>query len=99
VRDGLVKRAEHAEDRRQTVLTLTGKGQTLWRKLSPLYEALVGEIFGAVPNKQRSGFINNLDLLYAALKNEDEEIPAPSLREHLARLASDSKTRKPPLAS
>ena len=35
VRENLVKREEHPQDRRQVVLVLTAKGRALWRKIAP----------------------------------------------------------------
>src|ERR1700677_3678767 len=48
VRDGLVKREEHASDRRQVVLALTAKGRALWRRVTPRYDARVAKAFGAL---------------------------------------------------
>jgi DNA-binding MarR family transcriptional regulator len=68
VRDGLVKREEHPKDRRQVVLVLKAKGQALWRKISPTYEAGVNRIFGALPVGSRQGFMNDLKAIHAALR-------------------------------
>jgi DNA-binding MarR family transcriptional regulator len=68
VRDGLVKRGEHAQDRRQVVLVLTPKGRALWRKISPSYEAGVKEIFGKLPASRRRRFLDDLQVLHDALK-------------------------------
>ena len=46
VRDDLIKREEHPKDRRHTILVLTPKGRSLWRKISPRYEASVKKVFG-----------------------------------------------------
>jgi DNA-binding MarR family transcriptional regulator len=68
VRDGLVKREEHAKDRRQVVLVLTTKGRALWRKISLIYEAGVKEVFGALPATRRQGFVNDLKVLHDSLR-------------------------------
>ncbi len=67
VRDDLVKREEHASDRRQVVLLLTTKGRTLWRKTSPRYEAVVKQLFGALPPARRQRFMDDLKALYSTL--------------------------------
>ena len=71
VRDGLIKREEHPKDRRQVVLTLTPKGCALWRKLSPRYEAVVKEIFGALPASRRQRFLDDMKALQDAFLAED----------------------------
>ncbi len=77
VRDGLVKREEHPKDRRQVVLALTSKGRTLWRKISPTYEAGVKEIFGKLPADRRKNFLDHLKMLHDALtRNTVESNPA-----------------------
>ena len=67
VRENLVKREEHAQDRRQVVLVLTAKGRALWRKIAPVYEEGVKEIFGALPVNRRKSFLADLQILQAAL--------------------------------
>ena len=67
VRDGLLKREEHAKDRRQVVLVLTAKGRTLWRKISKRYENGVNQIFGVVPVKRRHHFLDDLTVIQEAL--------------------------------
>ena len=71
VRDGLIKREEHPKDRRQVVLTLTPKGRALWRKISPRYEAVVKEIFGALPASRRQRFLDDMKALQDAFLAED----------------------------
>ena len=94
VRDGLIKREEHPKDRRQVVLILTTKGRALWRKISPLYEKEVQEVFGSLPGKRRDPFLDDLEILYDALKRSSEagsgETSSPALRETLDQLASIS---------
>jgi len=72
VRDGLVKREEHPKDRRQVVLILTAKGRALWRKVSTRYEKNVREVFGSLPLKRRDSFLDDLEILYGALKRTTE---------------------------
>jgi MarR family 2-MHQ and catechol resistance regulon transcriptional repressor len=88
VKAGLITRGEHAVDRRQVVLTLTRKGQSLWKKISARYEAQVEEVFGSLPEAKRARFLDDLETLYAALKTQAEGAKAPTLRESLAQLAS-----------
>ena len=66
VRDDLIKREEHARDRRQVVLALTSKGRGLWRKISPRYEAGVETVFGALPVARRRLFLDDLKVLHDA---------------------------------
>jgi DNA-binding MarR family transcriptional regulator len=68
VRDGLVERAAHSRDRRQTVLILTPKGRSLWRKISPVYEAGVNEIFGSLSPARSRSFLEGLKVLRDALR-------------------------------
>jgi len=71
VRDGLVKREEHPKDRRQVVLVFTAKGRTLWRKISPRYEASVQKVFGALPVSRRQQFLDDLKALHDALLSDE----------------------------
>ena len=90
VRASLVKRAEHPKDRRQTVLILTAKGRALWRKVSPRYEAGVNEVFGALTKESRAAFVENLETLYGALRQDElagAAAPAASLKEMLVHLS------------
>jgi DNA-binding MarR family transcriptional regulator len=72
VRDGLVKREEHPKDRRQVVLISTPKGRTLWRKISPSYEASVKKLFGILPASRRLPFLNDLKMLNDAFIADEE---------------------------
>ena len=71
VRDGLVKREEHPQDRRQVVLLLTPKGRFLWRKISPTYEANVEKVFGTLPVSRRIAFLHDLKSLNDAFLSEE----------------------------
>jgi len=73
VRDGLVKREEHPKDRRQVVLVLTPQGRALWRKISPIYEAGVDKVFGALPASRRQAFLDDLQVLHDSLIKEATE--------------------------
>jgi DNA-binding MarR family transcriptional regulator len=68
VRDGLVRREEHRQDRRQVVLVLTPAGRALWRKIAPGYEAGVAQIFGAVPASRRGNLLSELKVIHDALR-------------------------------
>jgi len=70
VRDDLVKREVHPKDRRQMVLVQTAKGRALWRKISPIYEASVNEIFGAIPVSRRRNLLEDLKALYDTLRRK-----------------------------
>jgi DNA-binding MarR family transcriptional regulator len=83
VRGGLVKREEHPRDRRQAVLILTAKGRTLWRKVSPIYEKSVQEVFGALNMKSRVSFLQNLEMLHGALR-QNETGPGVRIQSTLA---------------
>jgi len=90
VKAGLIERREHPRDRRRVVLTLTRQGLSLWRKISPLYKKGVQEIFGSLPKKYRRPFLDNLETLFGALKQNSESQGTPSLtlRETLHQLSS-----------
>ena len=70
VRDGLITREEHPKDRRQVVLILTAKGRTLWRKVSPRYDAGVEETLGALPAGRRNAFLDDIKLLHESLSRD-----------------------------
>jgi DNA-binding MarR family transcriptional regulator len=72
VRDDLVKREQHPKDRRQVILHLTSKGCTLWRKISPTYEASVKSIFSSLPARNRARFLNDLKTLHDTFLVEAE---------------------------
>jgi MarR family transcriptional regulator, 2-MHQ and catechol-resistance regulon repressor len=76
VRDGLVKRAEHPEDRRRTLLNLTAKGKSAWLKILPSYEAGVKEVFGELPLSRRRAFLDDLKFLHDALMKAAGTSPA-----------------------
>jgi DNA-binding MarR family transcriptional regulator len=76
VRSALVRREEHPSDRRQTVLVLTTKGRALWKKISPRYEAIVRDVFGALPISRRMPLADDLRSLHHALLAR-EGIPRP----------------------
>jgi len=71
VRASLVKREEHARDRRQVVLLLTPKGRALWRKISPRYEASVEKVFGSLTETRRQKFLDDLKMLHTAFVTEE----------------------------
>jgi DNA-binding MarR family transcriptional regulator len=71
VRDDLVKREDHPKDRRQVVLVLTAKGRSLWRKISPTYEASVNKIFSAVPASHRAQFLADLKTIHDTFLAEE----------------------------
>jgi len=90
VRASLVRREEHPKDRRQSVLVLTAKGRALWRKASPRYEAGVEKVFGALKKENRAAFLENLETLYGALRQDelaDQAASAPALKEMLVHLS------------
>ena len=53
------------------VLILTAQGRTLWRKVSPIYEASVDKVFGALPGSRRQAFLDDLQLLHDGLLSEE----------------------------
>jgi DNA-binding MarR family transcriptional regulator len=83
VKAGLIRREEHARDRRRVVLVLTRQGRDLWRKVAPRYEAGVREVFSALPRARRKAFVDDLEVLYAALKRSSGEKSSSTLREIL----------------
>ena len=64
VRDNLIKRETHPKDRRQVVLVITNKGNEIWSKVAPDYEANVREVFGKVPPSHRNQFLQDLMRLH-----------------------------------
>ncbi len=87
VKAGLIRREEHPRDRRRVVLVLTAKGRALWRKIAPQYERGVREIFGALPRKRRATLLDDLELLFAAIKRSAGDKSSLTLREILKRHA------------
>jgi DNA-binding MarR family transcriptional regulator len=83
VKAGLIQRGEHARDRRRVVLSLTRKGRELWRKIAPRYDEGVREVFSALPRKRREAFVDDLEVLYAALKRSAGDSTISTLREIL----------------
>jgi DNA-binding MarR family transcriptional regulator len=67
VRDNLIQREAHPEDKRQTVLVITDKGATLWRTIAPIYETNVKAVFGVIPPSHRRQFLQDLEKLHQAL--------------------------------
>jgi DNA-binding MarR family transcriptional regulator len=67
VRDNLLQREAHPEDKRQAVLVITDKGTTLWRTIAPIYEPNVKAVFGVIPPGHRRQFLQDLDKLHQAL--------------------------------
>jgi len=78
VRDKLVMREAHPKDRRQVVLVIARKGSDLWRKIAPVYEANVREIFGQVPSGHRNQFLQDLRKLYEAISATESSGAAAS---------------------
>jgi DNA-binding MarR family transcriptional regulator len=83
VKAGLIRREEHARDRRRVVLVLTRQGRELWRKIAPRYEEGVREIFSALPRKRRDAFLDDLETLYAAIKSSAGDTSSITIREIL----------------
>ncbi len=67
VKAGLLGREEHPKDRRQTVLSITKKGHSLWKKISPIYEKNVEAIFGEIPQARRGKLLQDLKTLHDVL--------------------------------
>lgn len=68
VRRGLVRRQVHHRDRRQAILVITSKGQTLWEKISPEYEETVRKIFGRISDSRRKQMVAGLAAYDEGLK-------------------------------
>jgi MarR family transcriptional regulator, organic hydroperoxide resistance regulator len=88
---GLIERQEHPRDRRKVVLSLSLKGREIWQKANPDYERTVEQIFGALPKRNRERFIDDLDVLYAELRqtmtSSSAEKQALTLRQIVAQLS------------
>ena len=67
VRDNLIRRKSHPNDRRQVVLVITKKGNEIWSKIAPDYEANVREVFGIIPSSHRNQFLQDLKVLHEAI--------------------------------
>jgi DNA-binding MarR family transcriptional regulator len=87
VKADLIRREEHPRDRRRVVLILTRKGRELWRKIAPRYDQGVREIFGSLPRKRRESLLDDLEILYAALRRSAGDKSSPTLRETLRQHA------------
>jgi DNA-binding MarR family transcriptional regulator len=87
VKAGLIRREEHPRDRRRVVLQLTAKGRALWRRIAPRYEQGVREIFGALPRRRREAFLDDLELLFSAVKRSAGDDSSTSLRDILRQHA------------
>jgi DNA-binding MarR family transcriptional regulator len=72
VRDNLIKREPHPQDRRQVVLAITKKGSETWNKAASGYEANVKEVFGAVPRSHRNQFLADLRKLHKAIEGKEQ---------------------------
>jgi DNA-binding MarR family transcriptional regulator len=69
------------------VLQLTAKGRALWRRIAPRYEQGVREIFGALPRRRREAFLDDLELLFSAVKRSAGDDSSTSLRDILRQHA------------
>ena len=67
LRDHLIKREPHPQDKRQAVLVITEKGSRLWSQISPAYEKNVRQAFGVIPPSHRKQFLADLARLQEAL--------------------------------
>jgi DNA-binding MarR family transcriptional regulator len=74
---GLIRREEHPTDRRCTVLVLTPKARALWKKVSPRYEAIVDETFGALPVSKRAAFLDGLKVINDAIGRAERGADSP----------------------
>ena len=91
VRDKLVKREPHPKDRRQVVLALTARGNNLWKKISPRYDAAVERLFSVLPITRRQQFLNDLKLIHHTFFAEDGN-PISAADNHWNAYFSNSET-------
>lgn len=64
-KSGWVRRADHPEDRRVYLITLTPAGRALWEKASPLYLEVVAQVTGKVGASEAAACLATLRLLEA----------------------------------
>ncbi len=64
-KSGWVRRADHPEDRRVYLITLTPAGRALWEKASPLYLEVVAQVTGKVGAREAAACLATLRLLEA----------------------------------
>jgi DNA-binding MarR family transcriptional regulator len=79
VRDNLIRRKPHPNDRRQVVLVITKKGNEIWSKVAPDYEANAREVFGKVPPSHRNQFLQDLKKLHEAISEPVARTQHPSM--------------------
>lgn len=60
---GWVRRADHPEDRRVYLVTLTPAGRTLWAKANPLYLEVVAQVTAGLTAQRMGECIETLDRL------------------------------------
>jgi len=60
----LVSQYQDVEDRRRSVLQLTGRGEAIYRDIVPAARAREGDVFSALSEAERKQFTRMLDKLY-----------------------------------
>lgn len=92
VRDGLIRRAEHPEDRRRTLLKLTALGKSTWLRIGPSYEAGVQEVFADLPLSRWQPFLNDLKRLHETLTRTAGTSAADARHQWCSFLQSDRRS-------
>jgi DNA-binding MarR family transcriptional regulator len=70
VDEGLVERAESADDRRYVALGLTAEGKELFLDIETRMNVLVEEAWERVPPDRREGVLESLEILADAFRGE-----------------------------
>jgi len=86
IRGGAITATEDSNDRRHTILTITGEGEALFQKVVPLFRTREKEMFGCLTAAE----IGSLDaILSKVLESWHGRTPEP--KRMAARIASDRK--------
>ena len=67
-RRGLVARQIVADDRRATVIRLTGKGRSAFAQMAPVHADWIEDIFAKMPKSEKRDLVNQLDNLKEAMR-------------------------------
>jgi len=90
--DGLVNRIPGPKDRRVTLISLTDKGEHLYRVCTASYVRFMKEVFDKLPQNQVEGFVSALEALSAFLTKERFVSPYAVAMESLYPPVSEAET-------
>ena len=90
--DGLVNRVPGPKDRRVTLISLTDKGEHLYRVCTASYVKFMKEVFDKLPQDQVEAFVSALEAMAAFLTRERFVSPYAVALESLYPPVSDAET-------